>query len=100
MCDVFVRYRDAIREGRRSFKRVGGVLLLLLFSAVVKSFQPPICEFIQRTDEAGFRDIVTPNEWQKRQWAVVSGVKGKRAAADQKRPGPMLWGIKGREREI
>ena len=75
------------------------MVLLLLFSA---SFQRasshPICEFILRTDKAGFRVAVTPHEWQKRQWKVVSGVKRKSSAADQKRAHPMLLGIKAVER--
>jgi hypothetical protein len=89
-----LRRSEVFEEGEWGF-----VVVIL---GVVKSFTLPICEFILRSDKTGFRDIVTPNEWQKRQWMVVSGVKGTRAAADQKRPSPMLLlGIKAvRERDM
>jgi hypothetical protein len=57
----------------RFFKSGRDFVVVIL--GVVKSFKPPICQFILRTDESGFRDILTPNDWQKRQWEVVSRVK-------------------------
>jgi hypothetical protein len=74
----------------------GGVLLLLFFSSSIqRASSHAICEFILRTDKARFRDIVTPNEWQKRQRVAVYGVKKKEQCSRfQKRLGPMLWGIK------
>ena len=66
--DVFLMWRQGIREDRRSFERAGGGFVVVVLGFVPRTSTRPICEFILRTDKAGFRDIDTPNEWQKRQW--------------------------------
>jgi hypothetical protein len=75
---------------------VGGVLLLLFSASFQRASSHPICEFTLRTDKAGFRVVVTLNEWQKRQWVVVSGVKGRAAQRIRNGADPILLGIKGR----